>query len=184
MKTLTLFFLIVFVTTLTTNAQITEGNWMVGGTGNFYNSKAESSTSTSEGFGFNIFSNVGYFPIDKFVIGLTPSFGYSKTKGNSNSSNGFGIGAFTRYYFFESDKRINLLTHLQYGFTNNYTGGEKTSTNKNFILKAGPVIYFNSSVGLELTLNYENTKSESGFGYDTKFNTLSLGLGFQIHLEK
>jgi hypothetical protein len=184
MKILTLFFLIVFTTVLTANAQITEGNWMVGGSGTFYNSKAESNSNTSEGTGIYMFADIGYFPLDKFVVGLTPSIGYSKTKGNSDSSSGFGIGAFTRYYFLKSDKRINLFTHFEYNFFNNYSGGNKTNTSNSFIIKGGPVIYLNSSVGLELTLNYENSKDNSVNGTDSTFKTFNLGIGFQIHLEK
>lgn len=184
MKTLTLFFFIVFTTLFTANAQITKGNWMVGGSGTFYNSKAESNSSVSEGMGINMFANVGYFPFDKFVVGLTPSVGYSKTKGNSNSSKGFGIGVFTRYYFLEPEKRINLFSHLEYNFFSNYFGDNKTSTNNNYIIKGGPVIYLNSSVGLELTLNYENSKSNSVNGSDSTFKNFKVGVGFQIHLEK
>ena len=183
MKTLTLFFFFVFTTLFTANAQITKGNWMVGGSTYFGTSKAESDSSTSEGTSINMFANIGYFPLDKLVVGLTPSVGYSKTKGNSDSNTGFGIGAFTRYYFLKPDKRINLFTHLEYTTYNNYTSGKKTNTSNNFIVKGGPVIYLNSSVGLELTLNYENTKANSAFG-NSIFNTFNLGLGFQIHLEK
>lgn len=184
MKTLTLFFFIVFTTVLTVNAQITKGNWMVGGSGNFSSSKAESNSSVSEGTSINLFADIGYFPLDKFVVGLTPSVGYSKTKGNSDSSTGFGIGVFTRYYFLEYEKKINLFSHLEYNFFNNYTGGNKTTTSNNFIIKGGPVIYLNSSVGIELTLNYENSKFNSLNGSDSTFKNFSVGIGFQIHLEK
>lgn len=182
-KTKTIAFLLL-ASALAANAQITKGNWMVGGSGSFYNTKAENETSSSEGTGLNIFGNIGYFPINKLAIGLSPSIGYSKTKGNSEAGKGYGIGLFTRYYFLHTENRINLFSHLEYRYTVSYSGSTNTGNGNNFIIKAGPAIYFNSSVGLEVTLNYENLKIASKNGSDTTFNNLNIGVGFQIHLEK
>ncbi|MCZ8330615.1 MAG: hypothetical protein O9282_04815 [Flavobacterium sp.] len=180
----TLFLSMLLVTSITLNAQITKGNWMVGGTGSYYNNKAESGSSVSEGTGLNLSADIGYFPVNKFAIGLAPSIGYSKTKGNRNSNEGFGMGIFGRYYFLKPENQINVFSHLEYYTFNNYSGGDKTSNNNGFIIKAGPIIYFNSSVGFELTLNYENSKINSVNGTDTTFKNFNIGVGFQIHLEK
>ena len=52
-------------------------------------------------------------------------------------------------------------------------------TYNNYKFKVGSVIYFNSSVGLELALNYFSESSS-----DSKYNYLIISLGFQIHLIK
>ena len=184
MKTFKLLIAIALLSFVNSNAQITKGNWMVGGSGSFYKTEAGDQTSTTEGNGFNISGNIGYFPINKFAVGLTPSIGYSKTKGNSEPGKGYGIGLFTRYYFLNAEKRINLFSHLEYRYTASYSGSTNTGNGNNFIIKAGPVIYFNSSVGREITLNYEDSNIKSQYGSDSTFNNLNIGVGFQIHLEK
>ena len=183
MKNLFLFLTLFFISTFSFS-QITKGNWMVGGSGSLYKTKAGNQTSTTEGNGLNIYGNIGHFLNDKFVVGLTPSVSYSKTKGNSEIGKGYGIGIFTRYYFLNVENRINLLSHIEYRYTSSYSGSTKTGNGNNLIFKAGPVIYFNSSVGLEITLNYENNNIKSKYGSDSTFNNLNIGVGFQIHLEK
>ena len=63
---------------------------------------------------------------------------------------------------------------------------EKTSNNNNFNFKAGPSIFFNSSVALEFTLEYQLSDYDylSGSGSQYKFTNFNIGVGFQIHLEK
>jgi hypothetical protein len=51
---------------------------------------------------------------------------------------------------------------------------------ENFNVKAGAVYFLNSSVGLEVALNYLNQKTTG----DIKNRAVFLGIGFQIHLEK
>lgn len=184
MKKIKLIIAVILLLTVNTNAQITKGNWMVGGSGSFYKTKVGDQTSTTEGTGLNIYGNIGYFPINKVAIGFTPSVGYSKINGNSEAGMGYGIGVFTRYYFLNPEKRINIFSHLEYRYTASYTGGFNTGSGNNFIIKAGPAIYFNSSVGLEVTLNYEDSIIKSIYGSDSTFNNLNIGVGFQIHLEK
>ncbi|MBP0904746.1 outer membrane beta-barrel protein [Mariniflexile gromovii] len=176
MKTLTLFFLIVFTTVLTVNAQITEGNWMVGGTGNFYSSQLKDNNMTSNGIGLELRPNLGFFIIDKFALGVTPLFVYTKAQ-DGNSAISYGIGPYVRYYFLKPENRVNVLTHVGYTFYGNDNSNEKNTA---LDFKAGPVLFFNSSVALEMTLNYNLNK----FATSTKYNIFSLGLGFQIHLEK
>jgi len=186
----TLFFFIVFSLSLTLNAQITKGNWLVGGNLRFYNQKAESSSngfnSTQKGIGLNVSSDLGYFLKDKFAIGIVPSFGYGNPEGSGNSGYGFGIGPFVRYYYLKPNKRINIFSHIEYQFANGYRQGDKTTETTNFNFKTGPAIFFNSSVALEITLEYAygKTTSFSGSGSESKINDFNLGIGFQIHLEK
>lgn len=189
MKTLTLFFFIVFATLLTANAQITKGNWMVGGSANFGFSQAESSgngfSSSGKASGFTIAPNIGYFIKDKFVIGAVPSFSFSNPEGSNNNGTSYGIGPFIRYYFLKPESKVNLLAQIRYGFGKGKSQSSQGSNTSGYGLKAGPVIYFNSSVGLEFTLDYSYSKIKSDNSDNVaNFKNLNFGFGFQIHLEK
>lgn len=60
---------------MTANAQITKGNWMVGGIGNFYSAQLKNSNNmTDNSIGVELRPNLGYFIIDKFAFGATPLF--------------------------------------------------------------------------------------------------------------
>lgn len=167
----------------TANAQITKGNWMVGGSGNFSSTVAESKssnllTSESKGLGVILSPTFGYFVADKLALGVSPVFGYSKIDGG-NSNTSYGAGPFIRYYLLKPEKLINILTHIGYYYGSDSAGS--TSNNINF--KTGPAIFLNSSVALELTLEYAIGQNKSDFSTST-FKVFNVGLGLQIHLEK
>ena len=188
MKTLTLFFFIVF-TTLTANAQITKGNWMVGGSAYFGSVKSESSgngfNSDSKASGLGIAPNLGYFIKDKFVIGVSPTFNFSNPGGPNNNGTSFGIGPFIRYYFLKPENKVNLLAQARYGFSKAKSQSSSGSNTNGYDFKAGPVIYFNSSVGLEFTLDYSYSRNKSNNSDNVSiYKNINLGIGFQIHLEK
>lgn len=173
MKTLTLFFFFVLATVLTINAQITKGNWMVGGSG-YFNSveiKDESGNEINKSFAVGLYPSIGHFFIDKLATGLISQFNYGNTK-NGTSNTDFAIGPFVRYYFLKSNEQINILADASYV--------HYSSNGRIYALKAGPVLYFNSSVGLELTLGFSSTK----FSGEFQSNNFRIAIGFQIHLEK
>ena len=191
MKTITLFFFIVFGMTLTVNAQITKGNWMVGGDA-FYSSttyKYEADEDTEAGsdrfYEIRINPNVGYFFIDKLAAGLQVNifFNDNNPGGNTSAKNhGYGLSPFMRYYFLNQEERINVFAQANYSVR----FGEKYAKDNaidwsGYGLQAGTVLFFNQSVGLELSLKYTSNTQKSN---DLKINTLLVGLGFQIHLEK
>lgn len=167
-----------------TQAQITKGNWMIGGYANFSSSKSEynstnGSNSNSSGSGLQFSPTIGYFLIDKLVIGLSPSFSYSNPSSGDNVF-GYGIGPFTRYYLLKPENKINILTQVGYAY---YTSSGNSHSN-NYIVKAGPVVYFNSSVGLEFTIDYSGGKSKYNDGSSFLNRSINIGLGIQVHLEK
>ena len=178
MKTIHLFFSITLLSFLTSNAQITKGNWMVGGNGSFYSAqlKNENTNTSSNSIGLELRPNLGYFVIDKFAVGITPLIAYNKPE-NGNSVTSYGIGPYARYYLLKTENKINVLTQVGYAYS-----GSNNSNNKSTALdfKAGPVVYFNNSVAFEMTINYNINNLNSS----TTYNILSIGLGFQIHLEK
>ncbi|CAN5369439.1 hypothetical protein BH23BAC2_BH23BAC2_20450 [soil metagenome] len=179
MKINTLFFLLSLTFSLTAHAQITKGNWLVGGDASFNSTTVHDSdgNETGKAHGIRIYPNIGHFFFDKFAVGLTPSFNYGNTK-NGPSSVGYSIGPFARYYFLKPENLINLFADANFIYFSSKTKGFSSTNNSSYRIKAGPVLYFNSSVALEFTIGYNSAK------FSTTTNTLELGFGFQIHLEK
>ena len=182
-------------------AQLSKGNWLVGGSGSFYSSNTVSKNSAfrqkSDEFNLSIVPSIGYFFAERFAAGLNTNFSWGKGKGgDAIDSNGnivgsggesnikkFLIGPFVRYYLLSTDKPFNILTSVNYQYgVLSFTPGKGSANN--FSIAAGPVIYFNSSVGLEFTLGYVAQTEDAENAYETRRKGLQIGIGFQIHLEK
>lgn len=184
-----LFFLISSVAV----CQLNQGNWLVGGTGKFY-SYTNNFSSITGGYNntgkfteIDLSPNIAYFVSDKLAFGLKPTF--SSLKGKVTSTGGlstnvtrFMIGPFGRYYLLDQEKPHNILVESSYQFgTLNSTFGQKGNL-RAFSVLAGPVLYFNSSVGIEFLLGYsykledvENAAKDIKKGFQ-------LGVGIQFHL--
>lgn len=184
MKTIQLFIAFSLLSFLTTNAQITKGNWMVGGSGSFTNYKSTFQSGITEitqtGSALTISPNLGYFIVDNLVLGSIVSFSFSNPSGDNNNSHGYGVSPFIRYYFRKSDKMINPFLQTGYSFSKGKSDSGGSNKSTGYTIKGGSAIFLNSSVALELSLNYDS----STFNSDTKSNNFTVGLGFQIHLEK
>jgi hypothetical protein len=200
MKKLFIAFVFVFILQ-SAQSQLTKGNWLVGGSGSFYSSNTFTENPVfrqkAEEFNLSVVPTIGYFFIDKFVVGLSPNFSWGKgTNGDAIDANGniigsgassnikrFLIGPFARYYLLDTEKPYNILigASYQYGI---YSSKPTTGKLNTFSVAAGPVIYFNSSVGLEFTLGYTSRIDDIKDNYKTTQKGLQIGIGFQIHLEK
>lgn len=169
----------VFAFALTANAQITKNNWMIGGDTYFSSNDYNGDTSNE----FRINPNVGYFFIDKLAGGLQMNLAFTNTDpgGRNSKASSYGFAPFARYYFLETDKIINVFTEVNYSFSFGKFGQGDTINWNGYGVKAGTVLFFNSSVGIEFSLNYTNTTRKSD---DFKIKTLLVGFGLQIHLEK
>ena len=185
----TLFFFLILATSLSTNAQITKGNWLVGGSGSFSSIIAESKNSMGEEIethssGLQINPNIGYFLADKFVAGLDLGINLANSQGPDNSNWSLGFGPFVRYYFLKPEKLINIFSeaNFSYGFGLSEFNKDRNSTG--YGLGAGSVLFFNSSVGLEFSVNYTDTVSRDNSDSDSNFKNFFVALGFQIHLEQ
>jgi hypothetical protein len=189
MKTIKIFFITTILFTLSAHSQITKGNWMVGGNGSFSNKEfynnsfKNDSAKTSE---LSINANMGYFIIDKLQAGVR--FGYEDYKfknGSSNDADRYWVkyGAYTRYYFLKPEKLINLFIDGEYFFRNNaFSGGQYKDRQDGYSVSLGPTIFFNSSVAMELGINYSSAKVR--ILSDSTENNLQFTIGFQIFLEK
>ena len=173
-------------------AQLSKRNWLVGGSGSFYSSNSTYKTSNyyqeSEEFNLGISPSIGYFFADKLAAGLRPSFSWGKgevttTGGGKSDIKRFLIGPFVRYYLLSPEKPSNILTEANYQFgTISFSPGKGSISS--YSIAAGPVIYFNSSVGLEFTIGYNSRTEDAENSYKTTQKGLQIGIGFQIHLEK
>jgi hypothetical protein len=158
-------------------AQLTKGNWLVGGSGSYMSEK-----SNDGAVGYKLLTitpNIGYFLADKFALGIKSGLSYSEFKTeNTRNSTTLLFGPFLRYYFMPTTNQVNLFAEGTYQYAN-----EKPTkqTYNIYTAKAGPVIYFNQSVGLELTFEYSYLGSNPNITYSNRF---SIGAGLQIHLEK
>jgi hypothetical protein len=166
-----------FFFALATNAQITKGNWMMGGSGAIGNFKTTSGESSNTNTSITISPNIGYFFIDKLSVGLAGQFNYVFEKEDTKTISSNNISPFIRYYFLEKEKQINIFSEARYEIIRLKNSDLKYDT---FLIKAGTVFFVNSSVGIEVALNYSTQKSNQNF----ENRAIFLNVGFQIHLEK
>ena len=175
-----IFTIILFFTSLS-YSQITKNNWLVGGSGNFKTTKTEKLSDGTKPYDdrtiFSISPNIGYFFYDKLAGGISLSYTYDNIFEDYQY---FGVGPFVRYYFRKSDKMINPFLQTSYGFSKGKSDSGGSNESTGYTIKGGSAIFFNSSVALELSLNYDSSK----FNSDVKSNNFTVGIGFQIHLEK
>ncbi|OIR00664.1 hypothetical protein GALL_171890 [mine drainage metagenome] len=179
------------------NSQITEGTWMVGGTGQIYSYNQDFSTSTYsvqyKYVNIDISSSVGFFVADKLALGLRPNLTW--LKGHSVSSTGgvgglstdtkrYSIGPFVRYYLLQEEKPYNILVDASYLFGSADFFQQSNGKINTFSIAVGPEIYFNSSVGLEFLLGYTAKTEEIPNNYKDVRNGFQVSIGFQFHLEK
>lgn len=177
-----LFILTIIIFSNTANCQITKGNWLVGGSASFSRLQSSSEASTQyKQTNFQISPTIGYFLKDKFAVGLRPSLNYGRATGSNSTVLSSGtvitIGPFVRYYLLKPENIFNLFAEGSYGY-GTISGSQRSNT---FSFAGGPVLYFNSSVGLEFTISYSTTKI---VGFSGNNNDVLFGIGFQIHLEK
>jgi hypothetical protein len=160
-KIIPLFFLILFSTN--GYSQLTKGFWMFGGNGSFENSRTYYSQGQLKVTTITASPNVGFFVFDKFATGVRLDFRY--TKGGSinppySKSTIWQIGPYARYYFLSKSKRVNLLSEGSVIYElNKYN--ETTLNSAEFRFLGGPVIFLNSSVGVEFLAGYKAGKFES-----------------------
>jgi hypothetical protein len=179
----TIFLLIVIASHyLNANCQIKKNTWLISGNASFAKTKNSSNgqlqfTSTT----FQINPTIGYFIQNKFAVGLRPSLIYGSNN-LGNSSTVISVGPFVRYYLLHDQKVFNVLTEASYAYGIIKGKGQSDNPKLNtFSFQTGPVLYFNSSVGLEFLLGYATTKVVGLSGNNSE---IRFAIGFQIHLEK
>ncbi|MBP9213680.1 MAG: hypothetical protein KBF36_03915 [Chitinophagaceae bacterium] len=163
-------------------AQLTKGNWMLGGNLSFASTKYNSANYTPPTYTnviVDINPNVAYFVANNLNFGIKTTFNKSY-RVNATSYTSFRLGPSCRYYFLDNEQRINFLAEVGYRFGLEKGAGWQTSTNT-YAGGLGCVAFFNSSVGIEFMVNYISDKLDD---YTGRNNTIQLALGLQVHLIK
>lgn len=184
MKTIKILISLTLFLTTPSYSQINKGNWMVGGNASFNNN----SNSLNDGPNvksstFLVNPNIGYFLFDKFTTGIKTGLIIYLRK-DSPSETGYNFGPYLRYYFLKQDKVLNLFLEGNYNYGRYNTTNSAVTNSYGFT--AGPVIFLNSSVAIELGLNYSKlvSKQDIGFIQKNEQSNFSVLIGLQIHLEK
>ena len=185
------------ITGFLANAQLDKGVWLVGGSGNFFSYKLQIKSQyvdypNGHYTDILISPDIGYFVADRIAIGLRPTFSSSNgevTSTITSNQRQFFAGPFIRYYFLNPEKQFNILTDMCYQLGVSREGPRhiyRGSIN-NFWLMAGPELFFNSSVGMEILIGYNYKKSTVKYpeapNLDIR-NGFQTSIGFKLHLEK
>jgi opacity protein-like surface antigen len=112
-----------------------------------------------------------------------------------------GISPFIRYYFLPTASKLNIFADGSYTYSSNRistetflyegpvggtSGAQETftrnkSTSSAFTLSAGPAIFINRNVSIELSISYTHENAKSSSFSDSKTSRFLFGTGFQIH---
>lgn len=177
--------------------QLNKGVWIVGGSGSFnkYNRDFVTPTYTViyKNTDITISPSVGYFIIDKLALGIRPSYLSQKQEdrgstgiasGGKGNFNWLELGAFGRWYFLSKETNYNIVSDISYSYGLQSNFGSNTGHSKTIKALVGPVLYFNSSVGIELLVGYNSQRIFNDNGTKNFNRGFLTTIGFQIHLEK
>lgn len=161
---------------ITANAQLQQGNWMVG---------AEvANVKFTNGFSMSLTPKLAYFIQDRWALGAQVGLGVVSPEGSSDTQTDWSIAPFTRYYFTSSEVD-NLLNNGAFfaegsaGFGGNNSSSGNSTNGVELGIGAGYAYFITPNVGLEGLLKYRGLV---GGGNSTTQGNLYLGVGFQIYL--
>lgn len=176
MKKLVLFAAILFGVA-TANAQIKEGNVMVGGTLADFKANFDHSTSLT------LSPKAAWFIQDGLAVGGYVNLGFTHINGAATTYS-YGLGPLARY-FLQSEKvgtlkKAMFFLEANAGFEGNSTTKGGGSTNGlGFGIGPGVSYFITPNIGLEALLKYNGI---AGFGSRGYTDNLGFGIGFQIYL--
>ncbi len=166
----------------TANAQIQEGNWMVG------SSIISSNFGLNTGAGYNIAlqPKAAYFIKDNIALGAYVDLGISKETKGSPTGFDYGVGALGRYYVSPGEKGVdNLLNHGRWFFEGNLgVGGYSvengpSTTGLDFGAGPGYSYFITPNIGVEGLVKY---RGRAGFGNEGLNSNISFNVGLSIYL--
>lgn len=158
------------------NAQIQEGNWMVGG--------QVANMQFTNGVNINLTPQVGYFVKDNWAVGAQVGLNVYSPKGVSETQTNWDLGVFTRYYFGNNEVNSILKNGRFFGEGTVGFGGVNSSSasSTNGIqlgIGAGYAYFITKNVSLDAILKFNTT---AGGGSSSGTGDLGLNVGFQIFL--
>lgn len=166
----------------TANAQIQEGNWMVG------SSLLSSNFGLNTGAGYDIAlqPKAAYFIKDNVALGGYVNLGISKVTKGSPTRFDYGVGALGRYYISPGEAGVdNLLNHGRWFFEGNLGVGGSSVENGNsttgldFGVGPGYSYFITPNIGIEGLVKYVG---QSGFGNEGLNSNITFNVGFSIYL--
>ncbi len=166
----------------TANAQIQQGNWLVG------SSLISSNFGLNTGGGYNIALQPkgAYFIKDNVAVGGYVDLGFNKVTNGSPTEFTYGVGALGRYYLSPGEKGVdNLLNHGRWFLEGNAgIGGrsvENADSTTGFDFGVGPgySYFITPNIGLEGLVKY---RGRAGFGSEGLNSNISFNLGFSIYI--
>lgn len=161
---------------ITANAQVNQGNVMIGGTLANFSADFDHSTSLS------LTPKAAWFIRDGLALGGYVNFGFTHINGGATTYN-YGFGPIARYYL-NTDKEVKVknvkfFLEANAGFDGASTTKGGGSTNGlGFGVGPGVAYFLSPNIGLEALVKYD---AIAGFGSNTFTDKLNLGIGFQIY---
>lgn len=164
------------------NAQIQEGNWMVGG--NLMG--AEFGLNSGKGYNFSIAPKGAYFFDDNKAIGGYVDLGFSGAKGAPTTFT-YNVGALGRYYVAPGEHGVDNLLKQGRWFLEGNVGiggatiskGGSSANGLNFGFGPGYAYFLTPNISLEGLLKYN---ANTGFGKGGYTHAINFGLGFQMYI--
>ncbi|KFC24574.1 hypothetical protein D3C87_924660 [compost metagenome] len=166
----------------TANAQIQEGNWMVG------SSLLSSNFGLNTGGGYSIAlqPKAAYFIKDNVALGGYVNLGIGKVTNGSPTRFDYGVGALGRYFISPGEAGVdNLLNHGRFFFEGNLgVGGSSvesgnSTTGLDFGVGPGYSYFITPNIGIEGLVKYVG---QSGFGNEGLNSNITFNVGFSIYL--
>ncbi|GGG67178.1 porin family protein [Epilithonimonas arachidiradicis] len=166
----------------TANAQIQEGNWLVGSsilTSNF-------GLNTGGGYQIGLEPKAAYFIKDNVALGGMVNLNFLKTGKGEATQFKYGVGALGRYYISPGEAGVdNLLNHGRWFFEGNVgiggtsTEGGNSTTGLDFGVGPGYSYFITPNIGIEGLVKYN---AQAGFGSTPYNSQLTFNVGFSIYL--
>lgn len=202
-----------FIASLT-NAQISRGTILLGGSISANTNKTKNGNDESKSNGFSIYPAVGFTVKENTVVGVRGGYSHSKSDYNNNypeqENNGYSLGVFMRKYL-SLGKNFYLFGEGGLGY-NHQNNSQTSSIDSKYILKGNGVsanlypgiayalnkrIHLEASINNLISLGYYTSKTENitiagqsssksnGFSFDTNVSaSVPLSLGFRFVLGK
>jgi hypothetical protein len=166
----------------TMNAQIQQGNWMVGSS--LLSSKF--GLNTDAGYSIALQPKGAYFIKDNLAVGGYVTLGTEKVSKDSGTKFTYAVGGLGRYYLSPGEQGVNnLLNHGRWFFEGNLgVGGQSTkggtsTTGLDFGVGPGYSYFITPNIGLEGLVKYTGV---AGFGNEGLTSNITFNVGFSIYI--
>ncbi|MDT0645413.1 hypothetical protein RM545_01820 [Zunongwangia sp. F260] len=188
--------IVLFLTFGVTQAQLQEGNFMLGADlGNGLVSPASSglfglNVGLNDGAGWNVgvSPKAGYMMSDNFMLGAIVNLGFSKANEDASEVFVYGVQALTRFYVSPSEVNLEgdvpagqFFLETNAGLAGVNQSGDASTNGFAFGFGPGYSYFLTDSVALDASVKYNGLV---GAGSDNYQNSLGINLGIQIFLPR